>query len=143
MQKLYFFGMVYKRSLENDMSKVDSLIDEVGEWLKKAATSTSSVYAIRLSIEELVTNVIKYGYSDDAVHVIDIKVVIKESEIVLEIWDDSDKFDLCEVKDPDTTSSLSEREVGGLGVHLVRKIAKSFTSSREGKKNHTVVVVDF
>ena len=132
-----------QRTIENDMGLVDPLVDEMGEWLDKQGASKKSVYAIRLSVEELATNIIKYGYPEDSVHSIDIKVAIVGEEIILEMWDDSDAFDSSAVEDPDVTSSISERALGGLGVHLVKKMTKSFECKRENGKNHTIVVVAF
>ncbi|MCY4498969.1 MAG: ATP-binding protein [Rhodospirillaceae bacterium] len=97
--------------------------------------SPAIAYAINLSIDELLTNTINYGYDDGARHRIDIAVHMDGSVIVVEITDDAKPFDPSGVAQPDTDIPLEDRPVGGLGIHLVREMMDGFRYRRSGEHN--------
>lgn len=87
----------------------------------------NKLFSIQLVIEELVTNIIRYGKSENNGATIQIMVEIGAEGIVLQIVDDSSAFNPLEVGEPDTTLPLEERNVGGLGLFLVRKKVRSLS----------------
>lgn len=54
---------------------------------------------------------------------------------VLEIADSGPEFDLLSISEPDTSLGLKEREIGGLGVHLIRHFTDHADWRRENGKN--------
>jgi phosphoserine phosphatase len=80
--------------------------------------------AVDLALEELFTNVVKYGRPGDAPVRIEIARIASGVEVSL-VERDADPFDAAAAPDADTTLSLERRRPGGLGLHLTRKVVDS------------------
>lgn len=90
---------------------------------------------LNLVIEELVTNIIFYGYDDTNEHLIDIELSLNEKTVQIKITDDGKAFNPLLNSEPDTGLSIENRKIGGLGIHFVRKIMDDITYTRTGNKN--------
>ena len=56
--------------------------------------------------------------------------------------DDGKPFDpTCEVKEPDVTASAEERDIGGLGIFMVKKMSRSVAYERRDGQNVLTVVM--
>ena len=67
----------------NRMEALPVLSREVLDWLSALPLSTRAKYAALLSVEEMVTNIIKYGYDDDREHAIRLRVVADRNHVKL------------------------------------------------------------
>ena len=92
-----------------------------------------------LILEELVSNIILHGYSDDAEHTIEIELAYEKQAMTITVTDDGKAFNPLKVKKPDTRSPLCRRSIGGLGVYLFKKLAQAVTYERQGDKNRLVL----
>jgi anti-sigma regulatory factor (Ser/Thr protein kinase) len=90
-------------------------------------------------LEELVTNCIKYGYDDSAQHVIQVSVQLSESGMILVVEDDGHPFNPLEQAGPDTTLPMEKRPIGGLGIHMLRKMSDRMVYAREGGRNRVTL----
>jgi anti-sigma regulatory factor (Ser/Thr protein kinase) len=79
-------------------------------------------HALDLALDEVLNNIINYGYDDKNKHDIKIEINVSKYHIILKIEDDGQRFNPLEVPGADTKSSLEERPIGGLGIHLVRNM---------------------
>jgi anti-sigma regulatory factor (Ser/Thr protein kinase) len=80
--------------------------------------------AVDLALEELFTNVVKYGRPSEAPVRIEIAPIVGGVEVSL-IETEADPFDAARAPDADTNLSLERRQPGGLGLHLTRKMVDS------------------
>jgi anti-sigma regulatory factor (Ser/Thr protein kinase) len=80
-------------------------------------------YLLRLVIEEIGTNIVKYGYQQDAPGVIQLQCVYGDGLLRLIIRDRGRPFDPREHPDPDLGGDPATRPIGGLGLFLVREAA--------------------
>ena len=71
--------------------------------------------AIRLVTEELVVNIADYAGSD----FLDVETELDEEKITLRFRDGGVPFNPLDMEPPDTSLSLDEREIGGLGIFFV------------------------
>ena len=90
---------------------------------------------LNLVLEELITNIIFYGYDDKNEHLIYIRLYKKDNEIEIQIEDDGKEFNPLLVAEPDIDESIENRKIGGLGIHFVRKIMDSMNYRRSDDKN--------
>jgi len=97
-------------------------------------------YALTLAIEELVTNIIKYGYDDESEHWILIQIDDLGTEILLLIEDDGHEFDPIKGPPPAFDLALKDRPIGGLGLHLIKELSKSMEYTRENGSNKVKVL---
>ena len=84
----------------------------------------SHLFAVNFAIEELFTNMVKYnaGNPNDILLCID----KSDGELVASLTDyDVDQFDVTEERNVDVDSPLEERNIGGLGLHLIPKMIDS------------------
>lgn len=78
-------------------------------------------YMLRLVIEEIGTNIVKYGYPLGAPGVIQLQCVYDQGLLRVIIRDRGRPFDPREYPDPDMSTDITSRPVGGLGLFLVRE----------------------
>jgi sigma-B regulation protein RsbU (phosphoserine phosphatase) len=86
-------------------------------------------------IDELLMNIISYAYPDDGRHEICIKVELSADRLKVSMVDDGIPFNPLGIETPDTELSLEEREIGGLGIHLIRKMMDRVSYRRRIDKN--------
>jgi anti-anti-sigma factor len=99
----------------------------------------SRVYMINLALDELVTNSVNYGFDGVAEPRIEITLWVSGTLLVLTVTDNGRRFDPTKGADPDLSSPVEERPVGGLGLHLVKTFADRLTHQfTEGRNRLTV-----
>ena len=109
-------------------------------WLQENGVGEAAELLANLAVEELVTNCIKYGYADTGQHVIEINMAVEAGELRMEIIDDGLPFDPLQQPSPDITLPPESREIGGLGLHLLRTLSDDMTYARVDGKNRVTLV---
>ena len=121
--------------LVNDIAEVSRLatfIEEVGEAF---ALTPDVVLNLNLVIEEAVVNVINYAYPKEQHESIYLSAHLHEGSIVLVLTDTGKEFDPTLAPDADITLTAEEREIGGLGIFLIRQIMNEVRYERIDGKN--------
>jgi anti-sigma regulatory factor (Ser/Thr protein kinase) len=126
-------------TLKNDLAEIPPAADEVERHLAGYGAPAEILYAARLVIEELVSNIIKYGYDDNGPHEIRINACIQDGTLVLEVSDDGHPFNPLDTPAPPLHLPAHERPIGGLGLHFIRSMTDSLDYKRhEGRNTVTV-----
>lgn len=99
------------------------------------------IFHLTLCLDELITNIIDYGYADFDVHPIDVTLSLNGDIITIRIEDDSEPFNILEAPEPELDKPLEERNrsVGGMGIHLVKNMMNHIDYTRENDKNVLVL----
>jgi anti-sigma regulatory factor (Ser/Thr protein kinase) len=120
----------------NELTRVSALADQFA-----AANQLSSEVAADLHVvlDEVLTNIIKYGYTDDRAHEISIQLRVEDGALIAEIQDDGRPFDPLILPEPDAKAPLKERRVGGVGIHFVRKLMHEVNYRRMADCNRLVL----
>lgn len=134
-------GASFQKTIPNDMDALARLIEEVDGFLAESGLPPRSIYAVNLALEEILTNTIKYGYNDDAEHQIQVTLQVDGDQAVLTCVDDGQHFDPLQAPEPDLSSPLEEREVGGVGLHLTAAMMDAIEYTRQDGKNVLVMRV--
>ncbi len=129
-------------SIGNDVAELERLNRAVHPFLSDRNVGGKARELIDLALEEVITNIIKYGHADDRPHEIAVRISLASSEALLCIEDDGHPFDPLAVPPLDTNQSLDERPIGGLGIPLIRKMAKAIGYQRLADKNRLEVRID-
>ena len=131
--------MNYNLEIENnfeELAKIEKLVELVSSVHN---FDCKTKYELNLILEEIITNIIKYGYedTDKSSHKIDIQLKIENDCIKMNITDDSNEFDITKnKKNWDTINKrITDLEPGGLGIHLVHNYSDDIAYSRIDKKN--------
>jgi anti-sigma regulatory factor (Ser/Thr protein kinase) len=115
-----------------EIERLNRLVRQFGE-LHDVPSRT--LYSVNLALDELVTNVILYGYEDASGKEVTIKLVSTKGELIASVADGAKQFNPLEVAAPNLNAPLEERQLGGLGIHLVRSLMDHVSYAREDDKN--------
>lgn len=130
----------FKRELRNNRESIAEASAEAAAWLDAEEIPAPAALLARMAIDELLTNVVKYGYDDDGEHAIEIECIAREDEFEVRVVDDGREFDPLNATAYDLESPMEEREVGGLGLHLLREMSDRFTYERRDGRNYMALV---
>ncbi len=122
-------------SVTNDLREIAVAADRIDEFCSIHGISPATAYAVNLSVDELLTNTISYGYEDSDPHRIDLVIRLDGGVLAIEISDDGIEFAPDSAQDPDTNASIEDRPVGGLGIFLTRQMMDSFNYRRDEGRN--------
>ena len=125
--------------IKNDLAEIEQLAEKIETFGKSRGISVALINNINLSLDELITNTINYGYRDELEHQIKIDLQLSEMEAVVELRDDGLPFNPLERPDPDINKELDDREIGGLGIYLVRQLMDQVEYQRRGEENIIVM----
>jgi phosphoserine phosphatase RsbU/P len=142
---LHYFGTTKKMtedveiSVHNKLSELASANQTLTQFGRKHGLPDSILHDLNLALGEILTNIISYGYTDSGEHEITVRLSIGPGEMRVDVEDDGKPFNPLEAPEADTTKALEERAVGGLGVHLVRKLTDGLEYQRREGKNLLVM----
>jgi sigma-B regulation protein RsbU (phosphoserine phosphatase) len=130
---------VPEHSFEITVPNQLSSIEVVNERFNTFAAATGLPDEIRRRVnmvfDELLNNIISYGFDDEQEHVMEVRVGLDRQRLVIEILDDGRPFNPFSQEAPDTTLPLEARSIGGLGIHLVQKAMDEVSYERRIEKN--------
>ena len=121
--------------LVNDISEISNLNEFVEEIGNELSLAPDVVFNLNLVLEEAVVNVINYAYPKDEHQSIYLSATLHDGSIVLILTDTGKEFDPTMAPDVDITLSADEREIGGLGIFLIRQIMNEVKYERIDGKN--------
>lgn len=109
-----------RRSFPADTGKLDDVLRFVDTELQKGECSRRIQMQIALCVEEIFVNIARYAYSQ---HDSDVLVTVKREDdvLTLQFIDHGIPFNPLRQKMPDVTAAPADREVGGLGIFLVKE----------------------
>ncbi len=108
------------RSFNADVKELDNLFDYSSSLLRIMNFSNKDIIMINTALEEVFVNVAKYAYNGSGV--VEITLSRTRDKITFVFKDSGKKFNPLEKEDPNITASSEEREIGGLGIFMVKQI---------------------
>jgi len=121
--------------LKNSLSELDTLGQSLQQFGEALGVANKTLFKICLAMEEIVSNIISYGYTDDTVHWIKITISHEKGILTIRLEDDGIPFNPLWAQKPDCECPLEERKVGNLGIHLCKKVMDDMIYERFGNKN--------
>ena len=129
--------IVIKNKIEEIEFLNQILIELTVEW----DISEEVTFNLSLALEEIVTNIIYYGYDRDKEYDITIRFTHESQALRIQIKDQAPEFNPLAVEQPDDLDKpLEERKIGGLGIHLVKKFVDNISYRRNNNKNIVTLV---
>ena len=112
----------YKLTVEAKVENLQQVLDFVNEKLSLQDCDNKTMVQFAVAVEEIYVNIAHYAYPDNAGDA-EIRVRIHKNPVLAEIVfvDRGIPYNPLKKKDPDTTLSAEEREIGGLGIYMVKK----------------------
>lgn len=122
-------------TLKNRISELNKLAEELEKFSSEYKLPQKILFDINLSLDELVTNIISYGYDDDKDHDILISIAKEEDNIFITLEDEGIEFNPLNTEEPETETELEDREIGGLGIYFVKNKMDRISYERIGGRN--------
>ena len=88
-----------------------------------------------LAVEEVTINIVKYSYRDSPVGTIEVETIPSAEGLTVHLADTGRAFNPLAAPDPNLKATLEEREIGGLGIYLARKVVDQARYERRSDKN--------
>jgi anti-anti-sigma factor len=110
-------------TLAADLVELTGVMQMIDDFCGGVSASAADVSALHLALEEIVTNVITHGYGNDSSRSFTVRLeAISMDRIRAVVSDDAPAYNPLARAEVDTALPLDSRPVGGLGVHLVKKL---------------------
>jgi serine/threonine-protein kinase RsbW len=125
--------------VRNDVAELGRLNEFLTAFWTSNQLPKDAMFDLNLVLEEIFTNVVFHGYRDGGEHAVYVGLALQGGTVSLTVEDDGVPFNPLDVPDVDVTAPIGERSIGGLGIHLVRKLMDRVEYARERNRNRLVV----
>jgi anti-sigma regulatory factor (Ser/Thr protein kinase) len=125
----------FHQTIANEVSDLKGLMEGATGFLESRGVDAQAVYRINLALEEMVTNIIKYSYDSPGRRNIEVTLEIGEDEITAVIIDDGHDFNPVLHEENPPPEKPEDREIGGWGIPLIKKLLDRMDYRREGGRN--------
>ena len=125
--------------ISNNLAEIERLDVCVRAFGIANGLEAETVKEIQLVMEELLTNIISYGYEDEAGHDIDVSIVNGVEAVTIRVQDDARPFNLLNHPRPNLEIPLEDRRIGGVGINIVCELMDEIKYTREENTNIVVL----
>lgn len=122
-------------TLRSDAKNLSILLSRLGEFLEVHELPMTFRLHLELVLEELFINICNYAYSDEGDILIQWQIEEDPSRLIIRFADSGVQFNPLEKEGPDLTLGADEREIGGLGLTLVKKNVDGIKYEYENNQN--------
>ncbi len=128
--------MHYQYNIGCSLNNLKGIRDFIRESLKGHGVTDVVLNEIVLAIDEMCSNLMIHAHHCNPEHMLELHIrVPKKGELIFEIVDDGNVFDINHFIEPDLDNLVQEKRKGGLGIRLVKSIMDSVEYVHRGGKN--------
>ena len=142
---IHYLGNTDKKTfhltLHNNVEQIALLPEYVETVAKAAQLDNETIFNLNLALEEAVSNVILYAYPEGTDNVVDIEAKADGNQVSFVITDSGKPFDPTAKEEVDIDAEITDRPIGGLGIHLVRTIMDKVSYERKEEKNILTLIL--
>lgn len=131
---------VSKLELDANRENISALSAFVERFLSAYKIPEERRQKFLMAVDEAITNIVLYAYPDSAGK-ISVEAKEENGRLEISIVDKGIKFDPTEVPDPELEVPIEERQIGGMGIPLMRRFCDSLRYTRENDSNKLVLVI--
>ena len=117
-----FIMSMRKAKFPAQFQYLDEMRNFVGEIAGRSGFDAKEIYSIQLATDEAASNIIEHAYENTSKGFIEIACGMNGNSLLITLHDHGKSFDPSSVAPPNLKASLSERQIGGLGIYLMRKL---------------------
>jgi serine/threonine-protein kinase RsbW len=110
-------------------------VEHLEQFCREQHVPREAIHGLMLAVEEMASNIVHHAYQRDAQQTFRLTLQHHGDRFVVELRDHGPAFDPLQIAAPDLEADPDEREIGGLGVHLVRHYMEELHYAREGDEN--------
>jgi len=134
--KPYLADQTFPARLDQ-LSAIGELVTAVARRLEMGERD---VFAVQMAVDEAATNVMMHGYAGRTDGALLLRCWQEGCDLVIQIRDHGRPFDPDEIPEPDLHTALEDRQEGGLGIFLIRRMMDRVEFVREGDENVLTMV---
>jgi len=117
------------------LAEIERINTEFKQFADERGLAAGVSQKVSIVFDDLLNNIISYGFSDDEEHEIEIDVAYSPDKLVITITDDGIPFNPFDQVGPDISLSIEERDIGGLGVLLIKELMDEYQYQRHSNSN--------
>jgi serine/threonine-protein kinase RsbW len=121
-------------SIDSDIARIPDVSARLEEAMQAFGFGPEAILDTQLAVEEAITNVIVHGYKGPDGK-IGVSCRFLEKSMVVQITDASPRFDPMSIPEPDINADVEERQIGGLGIYLIRRVMDDISYQYENGMN--------
>jgi sigma-B regulation protein RsbU (phosphoserine phosphatase) len=129
-------ALITVHSRDEEISRVSRELEGI---MSRAGFSGKQILDMQLAVEEAFINIIRHGYHGSYGAIL-IAMDFEEGSLKVKIEDDAPPFDPTRFQEPDFSSDLKQRPVGGLGIHLMRSLSNEMRYEYVNGKNRLILI---
>lgn len=119
---------------------LDEIRDFIAQVARQSGFADKEVYSLQLAADEAASNIIEHAYEGIGTGSIGISCEMHEDSLIIIMQDQGKAFDPSKVRHPNLKADLSARQIGGLGVYLMRKLMDEVHYKSTGKNNTLTLI---
>ena len=128
-------------ALTHDRHELVRLAEQVERFGAEHHIASDAITNVNLVLDEIVSNVIKYGRAAEGEGGIDVSLALDAGVLTIDVSDGGIAFNPLAVKPPNLDLPIMERPVGGLGIHIVKALTDTAAYRRENDRNHLTMTM--
>ena len=136
-EMLYYKHQITRAAEFESLADLRNFIKDACEHYDEISEDT--VYDLQLAVDEACTNIIKHAYSSQG-GAITIFFERNDNTVVITIQDRGKPFDPAAIPPPDLEAEVEKRQIGKLGLHLMRKLMDEVSYSFDPEEGNTLVM---
>lgn len=121
----------------SELDKLNAFLEELGE---KLCLPAKCLFEITVALEEVFSNIVRYAFTDDRSHTVRIVARLHKGKLSLSVEDDGQPFNPLGVGPPQVERDLEKCNIGGLGIHLVRRLMDDVRYTRRSNRNELTLI---
>ena len=122
-----------------DRREITRVSAAFAEFADAHALPASVRRSMHVVLDELLTNTIGYGFAGRDGGEVTVEAVLRTDRLCVTLTDDGRPFDPFGMAAPDTALPVEQRRIGGLGIHLVRRLMDEVRYDRRADRNVVVL----
>jgi sigma-B regulation protein RsbU (phosphoserine phosphatase) len=126
--------------LTNEIREIDRALMALNEFSDRYDLPQDVRNDVGVVLDDLLNNVITYAFEDQEDHLIEVTLAADKQRLIVTVSDDGVEFDPFLRSEPDIESDIEDRQVGGLGIHLVRNLMDDLSYRRIDGRNVTTLM---
>jgi len=135
---------VFRQTMLNQLAVIPTIQMAFERYVAQWERAKPLIPTLNMALDDLLNNVVQYAFPNDPIeHTIEVEGEVRDECVILTITDDGIPFNPLTVSTPDLSLLLHEREIGGLGIHLVRSMFDEVTYHRNVGRNVLTVKKKF
>ena len=121
----------------SELDKLNAFLEEIGA---KLCLPAKCLFEITVALEEVFSNIVRYAFTDGRTHTVRIVARLGKGKLSLSVEDDGRPFNPLTADPPQLEPDPEKCEIGGLGIHLVKRLMDDVRYTRRSNRNELTLI---